>query len=129
MTITYEWKIDSVKVKDQVNQDGDSLTDVVCQIKWAKHGVDEDGNRGIFGGVDTFSAYEVGLPDFTSFADLTEDLVVQWVQQKVVGSYAEHVDAKIAKKLELNGVKNKHVPWEPTLAAGIPEPASEESDP
>ena len=46
MTITYEWKIDSVKVKDQVNQDGDSLTDVVCQIKWAKHGVDEDGNAG-----------------------------------------------------------------------------------
>lgn len=123
MTITYTWQVHQLKVKQETNQDGDVLPDAVCSVKWAKHGVDEDGNRGIFGGVTGFSAYEVGLDDFVNFADLTEEVVIGWVQSKVTGSYAEHVDEKIASKITASQIESREPPWTPELAPGIDEPA------
>ena len=107
MTITYSWLVSDLKVKQETNQDDDVLTDAVCSVRWYKTGTDEDGNEGIFYGVTEFSAYEVALADFVSFENLTEELVLSWVQAKVTGNYEEHVDERIAEKIAAAQIENK----------------------
>lgn len=128
MTITYEWKAHQLKVQQETNKDGDVLPNAVCSVKWSKHGVDENGNRGIFGGVTGFSAYEVGLDDFVDFESLTEETVLEWVKSKIVGSYAEHVDQKITAMMQANKIQIKTPPWDPTLAEGIAPPVEVSDD-
>jgi len=129
MSITYTWQVQQFKVKNETNQDGDVLQDAVCSVKWAKHGVDADGNRGIFGGVTGFTAYEVGAGDFVDFNSLTEETVLGWVQAKIVGDYADHIDEKIAAKIAAQAEEVRTPPWTPELAPGIPEAASPDADP
>ena len=125
MSITYTWQVQQFKVKNETNQDGDILQDAVCSVKWAKHGVDADGNRGIFGGVTGFTAYEVAVGDFVDFNDLTEEIVLGWVQAKIVGDYADHIDEKIAAKIASQAEETRNPPWTPELADGIPEAGDE----
>ena len=128
MSITYTWQVQQFKVKNETNQDGDVLQDAVCSVKWAKHGVDADGNRGIFGGVTGFTAYEVAVGDFVDFSALTEEVVLGWVQAKIVGDYADHIDEKIAAKIAAQAEQVRNPPWTPELAPGIPEAASSDAE-
>jgi hypothetical protein len=120
MTITYTWKITSLKVKDEGN-----LTNAVVQTYWSKTGVDEDGNEGTFSGATPFTVN----PDdesgpFIPFEQLTEEDVLSWIKTIVVGSYEEHVNSKIKEQIEakISPVVEKTLPWAPSTSAKTSAP-------
>lgn len=93
MSITYTWEVTSLNTKTE----GDN-SDAVVQTFWKKIGTDENGNRGIFNGATPFSS--VNTDDFVAFADLTEEIVLEWIQAKVVGEYEKHVNGSIQKQID-----------------------------
>ena len=99
MSYKYTWKITSLKVRDQVNADGDTLTDAVVQTYWQVEGTDADGNTGSFSGATPFTAENVPAGSFRPFADLTEDVVCGWIQNVVNSdpTYKAHIDEQIQK--------------------------------
>ncbi len=111
MAITYTWKVTGVKTKTE-----DGNTDAVVQTYWTKTGTDENGNTGTFSGATPFSS--LNMPEgstFVPFAELTEEIVLGWIQDIVVGNYEEHVNAQIAKQIsdKITPVTEPALPWAP----------------
>lgn len=116
MAFTYTWTVTSLKVKDEINAAGDTLTNAVVQTYWKVTGTDANGNTGEFSGATPFSAANVPAGSFKSFADLVEADVIGWIQNVVNNdaSYKAHIDGQIQKMIDVNTVVEKtanELPW------------------
>lgn len=113
MAITYTWSLTSLKKKTS----GD-LNDIIVQTYWQKKGTDGDGNEGTFSGATPFDPDQVDPENFTTFEDLTEEQVLDWIKAVVVGNYEQHVNEKIAEQIEAKKnpvieVSSGAFPWSP----------------
>lgn len=108
MAITYTWQITSLRTKTE----GDNLNSVV-QTYWKKIGTDENGNSGTFEGATPFSAASVPAGEFIPFAELTEEIVLDWIKSAVVGDYEQHVNTKIEEKINSSIISQPALPWAP----------------
>lgn len=116
MAITYTWAIDRLKVKTE-----GSNTNAVVQTYWKKIGTDENGNEGTFSGATPFTSTTMPAGDvFVPFEGLTEEIVLGWVKDVVVGTYETHVNDQIQKQIDqkINAVDEKDLPWAPPVAPG-----------
>lgn len=114
MSITYTWKVTSVKVKNE-----GSYTDAVVQTYWEKIGTDEQGNTGKFSGATPFTTANTQPNQFVPYENLTEEIVLAWIQSAVTGDYELHVNGQIAKQIDeiINPVISKEkLPWEAASA-------------
>ena len=93
--MNYTWQLTSLKRKDT-----SELNNIVVQTYWKKTGTDENGNEGTFSGATPFDLSSADPTNFTSYEDLTEEMILGWIQSVVVGSYEEHVNEKIAEQIE-----------------------------
>ena len=112
MSITYTWKVTGIKVKDE-----GSNTNAVVQTYWTKTGTDDNGNEGTFHGATPFTSTTMPEGDvFVPFEQLTEDMVLDWIKDVVVGQYEEHVNEQIAKQIDskVNPVTDAPMPWAPS---------------
>lgn len=111
MAITYTWKITGIKTKTE-----GSNQNAVVQTYWQKTGTDENGNKGTFSGATPFTTLDV--PEgytFVPFAELTEELVLNWIKAVVVGGYDEHVNHQIQLQIDekITPVSEAQMPWAP----------------
>jgi len=118
MSLTYTWKVTGMKVRDEVNANGETLLKAVCNTYWEKKGVDESGNEGTFVGATPFTATNVPAGQFVPFDQLTEEVVLGWIQAIVVGDYEAHVNGRIAQQIASKAVTEEKLPWAPE-----PDPA------
>ena len=125
MTMTYTWKVTNMKVRDEVNANGDTLPKAVCQTYWDKTGVDANGNEGKFSGATPFSAANVPAGQFVAFDQLTEEVVLEWIKAVVVGGYEEHVNGMIAKQIADKAVTEATMPWAPPPPVPVASPTAE----
>ena len=77
-SLTY--KITGLKLKDVINDEGETLNDAVFQTYWTLTGVDENGNEAEFRGALPLSADSVPASAFTAFSEVTEEQVIGWIQ-------------------------------------------------
>lgn len=99
MSLTYEWKIKSLKKQ---NDPSVELDDIIVQTYWECIGSDEDGNSGTFHGATPFDPDQIDPEEFTAYEDLTEAQVLSWIQDVVntnVG-YKNHIDEQIQKQID-----------------------------
>ena len=109
MAITYTWEVTGMKVTNVGSE-----TNYVVQTYWKKTGTDENGNTGTFSGATPF-APNPSQPDFIPFDQLTQAVVIGWIQPVVTGSYEEHVNQVIADQIaaKVNPVTEPPLPWAP----------------
>ena len=117
MSVTYTWKVTGVKTLTQ-----GSNTSAVVQTHWKKIGTDEKGNVGEFTGATPFDASNIPADKFVPFDQLTEAIVVGWIQGVVVGGYEIHVNEQIAKALAPKAT-DAAMPWAPPVEPVTPTPA------
>jgi hypothetical protein len=116
--LTFTWKLISLKKTNNNN-----LNDVIVQTYWQKTGVDADGNEGVFMGATPFNISDVDSNNFVPYEQLTEEIIVGWIQTYVqrMGSYQSN--SEIRK--QINAKKNPPVidvlsgdfPWSPAASA------------
>jgi hypothetical protein len=108
----YTWQLTSLKRKDSSD-----LKNIIVQTNWKKIGTDEDGNTGTFNGATPFELSSVDPDNFVNYEDITEEIILSWIQTVVSGSYEEHVNEKIAEQIEakINPVTEVTggFPWQP----------------
>lgn len=109
MTIMYTWAVTGMKVTK-----AGTLNNYVVQTYWTKTGTDENGNAGTFNGATPF-APDPTQSDFVPFDQLTEEIVLSWIQPVVTGTYEQHVDGVIAKQIadKIDPVTEQPLPWAP----------------
>lgn len=112
MLITYTWKVTGVKTTTQ-----GQYANAVVQTYWKKIGTDEDGCTGTFSGATPFTAADVPADQFVPFDQLTEEIVLGWIQTAVDSnpSYVEHINGVIADQIqkEHDPVVEQPLPWAP----------------
>jgi hypothetical protein len=104
--MTYTWRVKGVKTVD-----AEGVENAVVQTYWEKIGTDENGNEGTFSGATPFAQSSINAENFIPFEELTEEIVLGWIQGVVVGSYEDHVNAQIQKQIDLKVVKEPTLPW------------------
>jgi hypothetical protein len=106
--MNYTWKITSIKGMDLPGQ-----PNAIIQTFWTKTGTDEQGNEGVFSGATPFSPDDIDPETFVPYDELTEEVVLSWIQALVVGSYEEHVNSQIQKQIDSKRISDKPLPWAP----------------
>lgn len=107
MTITYQWNIQQLDCLPQIEGE----TDFVVTAHWTVSATDGTYNGSAYG-TQSFS-YD-GAKSFTSFADLTLEQVVAWVQEgmgvEAVTKLQENLDQQIANQID-PPIVTPPLPW------------------
>ena len=113
MAITYTWAVTGMKVT-QVGTE----SNYVVQTYWTKTGTTDAGVTGTFSGATPFKP-NPDQADFVPFDQLTQDIVLGWIQPIVVDAYEEHVNNVIAEQIaaKINPVTEPPLPWAPPAPA------------
>ena len=118
-TVTFKWEVTGLKVSDEGPN-----TNAVVQTHWRKTGTDENGNVGAFDGATPFTSVDVPEGEFVSYDDLTEEMVLSWIQPIAeVPSYREHINEVIAAKIGENlNIKRQvqRMPWQDPNVTPVP---------
>lgn len=118
----YTWEVTDMKT---VNADG--VENAVIQTYWKKTGTDAEGNQGTFTGATPFAISSINPDDFIPYDQLTEEIVLGWIQAIVVGAYEEHVNAQIEKQILASNIHDPGLPWGTPPTPPVPaEPIAEE---
>lgn len=125
MALTIEYKVTSLKVKDEVNSEGVTLSNAVCQTYWKAIGTDENGNVGEFSGATPFSAANVPSASFIDFASLLEEDVLGWIKAVVEGdaAYKAHIEAQVQRMIDIEITTEAQMPWATDVTPPLPEDA------
>ena len=118
MAITYTWAVTSLKTRTEGSNEN-----AVVQTYWTKTGTDEAGNTGIFSGATPFTT--TTMPEGSTFvplAELTEAIVLSWIQDVVVGGYENHVNGVIANQIaeKATPITDTPMPWAPVPTTPAP---------
>ena len=93
MAITYDWIIEQLAVKPQ---EGD-LTEVVVLVNWRLRAT-----QGSFV-ADAYGQVSLGPPSpasYTPYAELTQEMVVEWVQSELGAESVSAMDSSLAGQIE-----------------------------
>lgn len=115
MALTLSYSVTNLKVKDQVNTEGATLQNAVCQTYWKCTGEDENGNTGEFVGATPFTAETVPAANFIDFASLQESDVIAWISAVVEAdpAYKEHIESVIMRQIDQEEQRDATMPWAP----------------
>lgn len=96
MALTYTWKIERIGRKTT-----STIENAIVQTHWRLTGTNEDGISGEFVGATPFKLSTVDPNNFVSYSELTEETVLQWIQNVVNSdpSYKEHIDQRILEEI------------------------------
>ena len=122
MAISYSWAVTQMTKKPQI----DDLSDVVVHVRWKLTGTEsETGTEGSFPGATPFELDPDNTGSFVAFEDLTEEIVVGWLQNIVVDDYWDHVTERIQKQIDetdspVEELDETALPW--STGSVTPEP-------
>lgn len=108
--MNYSWQIVKLETRNQTNADGVSLADAVVRIKWRRSGIDADGNTATIVGYTILDATEVQADSFINFNDLTEEVVLGWLETSLSKKLEEY-NNKIQQKINRKFSVTRAVPW------------------
>jgi len=116
MALTYDWKLTGLK-----KQHTDSLENVVIGTRWQIKGIDENGYSGSFAGATPFELKSVETGSFIPYEELTEEIVIGWVEAEVQNTvkypvYWNHINERILNEISESKYVSKEVhadslPW------------------
>ena len=126
MAVSYSWEVTQMTKKPQVND----LSDVVVHVRWNLIGTESaTGTKGSFPGATPFELDPDNTGSFVAFEDLTEDVVISWLQGVVVDDYWNHVTERIQKQIDetddpVEELSAETLPWSTGSVDVTPTPES-----
>ena len=131
MALTYEWKLTGLRKQDTAD-----LTDLVVGTRWELKGTNENDVFGTFSGATPLDLPDADEAGYIAYADLTEEMILSWIQSSVSGSgssnYMEHINAQIEKQIKekvyvTKDVQTNDLPWSETSGSNAQSPMGDEA--
>jgi len=123
MAISYSWKITQM-TKKTIGE----IENVVLHVRWELKGTESStGTHGTFSGATPLDFDSSSTDEFVAFGELTEEMVIGWIQNIVVGSYWDHVTERIADQIDkiddpIEEVQEAALPWSTGSVEVTPTP-------
>ena len=123
MALTYEYKVTSLKVRNETVANT-TVENAVVQTYWTLTGTDENGNEGTFSGATPFTADPTDSSGpFIPFDQLTEQDVIAWISNVVetTHGYKDHINAQIEKQIneKISPITEPSLPWANTANTAV----------
>lgn len=109
--MNYSWLIQKLVTRTEQSSDSAELSDAVVQVHWKRIGINDDGDSASINGYTTLSTAEVASADFVAFNDLTEEVVINWLNTVNSSSTIDDYNSKIDGKLRGVDEIIRAVPW------------------
>ena len=109
--MVYDWEILKLGTKSQVNGDGDTLEDAVIFVSWRKVATDLSGNVAKYLGKTTLTAEQHAAADFVALNDLTEEIVLGWVQGAIDAEHEERINTALQNKINKMTMVTRDPTW------------------
>jgi len=96
MAITYSWHVMGMRT---INSD--PVTDAVYMVEILKRGVDSE--DGVSAGVKRYVPLDISdldVDNFTAFSDLSQEQVIQWVQNTLTDNDDEALNQRILSAIQ-----------------------------
>lgn len=112
MAISYSWKVTQMTKKTIGENEN-----VVLHVRWELKGTESStGTHGTFSGATPLDFDPSSNDEFVAYGDLTEEIVIGWIKNVVVGSYWDHVTERIKDQIEKiddpeEEVRETALPW------------------
>jgi len=106
----YSWTIVSLETVDHDN-DGNPLSDYVVKVEWVKTGTEDGKSASVVGYYTQAWSAPIDSSTYVQFTDLTEDVVVGWLEAGIDSTLMNQYNDKIAKQIENQGTTSKSIPW------------------
>lgn len=120
MSMTYNWKVDWIKKINTL----DELNNVVIEISWFYSGKRADGYESFIKGITEYNNV-TDSQNFIPFVELTEEIILSWVQNSISAEQLVQYQYEIEKDIESKATTKIYtagnLPWE------YNEPAATES--
>ena len=110
MAITYTMRIDRL---DKINSG--ELADVVLRVLWTRIGTDENNVWASFQAITIFDKSKINSESFTSYSDLTEAKVIEWIMADPQFEQSESIILQRIKDQEIKLVMPQDFPWVPPV--------------
>ena len=124
MAVSYSWAVTQMTKKPQV----DDVNDVVVHVRWNLTGTESTtGTQGSFPGATPFELDSDNTGSFVAFDDLTEEIVIGWLEDVVVDDYWNHVTERIQHQIDeiddpVEELNEEGLPWATGSAEVTPDP-------
>jgi hypothetical protein len=111
MALIYTWTVTGMTSATVTD-----LSNAVINVKWICTGTNENGTQSTFPGATPLKTTDIDPATFVPYNQLTETLVLSWVQPIVMGdpNYWNHINERINKQIadkEANVNLNPQLPW------------------
>lgn len=105
MNLTYTWSLESFKKRNT-----SELNNIIVQTYWSKTGTDENGNSATFMGATPFDISSVDPNNFVPYEDLTEEIILSWIQSIDYDHVNMTIERMIMDKLDPE-ITPEFFPW------------------
>lgn len=110
MAINYSWSINSFRKRT-----AGGFTDAVFDVHWTYTGTDENNHFAVINGATSFPTETLTEP-FIQYSDLTEQMILGWVQATINSNTLENMQLRITKDITLVSnppveVTSTEFPW------------------
>lgn len=118
----YVWAVTGMTGADIASE-----TNVIINVRWTCTGTDIDGYDGVFNGATPLSVDDIDPATFVPYDQLTQELVLSWVQPLVENNeaYWIHINSVIQRQITAkkeNANPNIPLPWNPAPPTPTPTP-------
>lgn len=110
MSISYTWKITTVKILNRGN-----LSDIIAQVYWSKQGVNGLGKSGTFNGSTSFDLNGIDINSFIDYSSISESTIIDWIKSDIDSKtgFGDHIDSVISAQIEANATTSiPYVTWQ-----------------
>lgn len=124
MALTLSYSVTSINVKDEVNHEGVTHANCVCQTYWKVTGTDEEGNTSEWSGATPFSGHDVSAENYIDFTNLQESDVVSWISAVVEADpgYKAHILEQLERQIAQDKAREVSMPWAADDVTPTPDP-------
>lgn len=109
--MTYTWQILKLDLQDELNHEGNLLSNSIVNIKWKRIATDADGRVASYLGNTKLSAANVAAADFVPLNDVTNDMALQWVTDNISEKELNRINTQLENKIERNRANRVKPSW------------------
>lgn len=109
--MNYTWQILKLDLQDELNHEGNLLSNSVVNIKWKRVATDTDGRVASYLGNTKLTAANVAAADFVPLNDVTNDMALQWVTDSISAKELERINSQLENKIERNRANRVKPSW------------------
>lgn len=105
------WSVTGIKTRNIVSTTGNTLENAVSQVDWTAKYTNAEAKEASFSGTFLLDLSNMTDEEFITLENLTEAVVIEWMQEHIDESVVTNVLKKMSRQLDEQQLASNELPW------------------